>query len=187
MPAKKVWLNLPVKDIKKSKAFFDKLGFITEREHANTDFSCPVLIGAETKFFIMLFTEEKFNSFTRSPLSNSRESAEMLISLDAESREEIDEYARKATAAGGMNCSCMLYVVWTVTLFLLIFQNYGVNLFIYLILQPMSSLHLKRRTVVFMAAVSRISMVIAGTSFSWTLRRWLELEVRNVANLMLSV
>eukprot|EP01034_Spumella_vulgaris_P026852 gene26852-33497_t len=49
----------------------------------------------------MLFAEEKFNSFTKAPLSNAKQGAEVLISLDAESREEIDGYASKVVAAGG--------------------------------------------------------------------------------------
>ncbi len=101
MPVKKVWLNLPVKDILKSKAFFNQMGFITEGEYGNSEFSCPVFIG-ENKFTVMLFTEEKFNCFSKNPLCNARESTEVLISLDAESREEVDDYARKATAAGGL-------------------------------------------------------------------------------------
>ncbi len=100
MPVKQVWLNLPVKDILKSKVFFNQMGFFTEGERGNSEFSCPVVIG-ENKFTVMLFTEEKFHSFSKNPLCNTGESTEVLISLDAESREEVDEYARKATAAGG--------------------------------------------------------------------------------------
>lgn len=100
MPVKKIWLNLPVKDIQKSKVFFNSLGFSTESEHGNTEYSLPMTIG-DNKFTVMLFTEENFHSFTRSPVANTSESTEVLISLDAESREEVDEYARKVEAAGG--------------------------------------------------------------------------------------
>lgn len=100
MPVKKVWLNLPVKDIQRSKEFFSKLGFSSDCEHGNSEFSAPLILG-DDKFNVMLFTEEKFNSFTRCGLSNAKEGAEILISLDAESREEIDDYARKVEEAGG--------------------------------------------------------------------------------------
>ena len=98
MPVKKLWLNLPVKDVKKSKHFFTQLGFATDSEYGNTDHSCPVVIGGVQ---IMLFSEEKFQGFTSFPMTNTNESSEVLISLDAESRAEVDEYAVKVESLGG--------------------------------------------------------------------------------------
>lgn len=103
MPVRKIWLNLPVRDIKKSQEFFCKLGFASSDKSGpgHSDFSTPLVIG-DNQFTVMLFSEDKFNSFTHSGLSSAKEGAELLISVDAESREEVDEYARKVEAAGGI-------------------------------------------------------------------------------------
>ena len=96
---KELWINLPVKDVKKSKDFFSKLGFNFNEAHSNADSAC-MLIGQKNAV-IMLFSETVFNGFTRSKSSDTSLGAELLISIDAESREEVDELAKKAEEAGG--------------------------------------------------------------------------------------
>jgi uncharacterized protein len=50
---------------------------------------------------IMLFAEEMFKTFVRTTVTDTASGCEILISIDAESREEVDELARKAEASGG--------------------------------------------------------------------------------------
>lgn len=95
---KEIWLNLPVKDIAKSKAFFTKLGFSFNEEHASPVNACMIV--GEKKAVVMLFEEATFKSITRSELADAKQSAEILISFDAETREEVDEIAKKAADAG---------------------------------------------------------------------------------------
>ncbi|MFJ7934386.1 VOC family protein [Sporosarcina sp. NPDC096371] len=97
---KQIWINLPVKDIKKSRAFFTKLGFSHNTEHGNQDDSAGFFIG-DKNVVIMLFTEPTFKMFTRNEITDTRQSTEVLFSIDAESREEVDEMAKKAVEAGG--------------------------------------------------------------------------------------
>ena len=59
---KQLWLNLPVKDIEKSKTFFSKLGFSFNTQHGNSPVSASLVIG---KNVIMLFEEQTFKSFTK--------------------------------------------------------------------------------------------------------------------------
>ncbi len=97
---KKVWLNLPVKDLNKSKEFIAKLGFSFDTEHGNNaDMGC-FMVG-EDDFHVMLFPENAFKGFTKNELTDTAKTTEVLISLGAESREEVDEMARKAFEAGG--------------------------------------------------------------------------------------
>ncbi|MCD9187653.1 MAG: hypothetical protein LUM44_14635 [Pyrinomonadaceae bacterium] len=96
---KEFWLNLPVKDINKSKEFFTKIGF-TPNENQPSDEMCGVYIG-EKKMSIMLVKEETFQGFAQNPISDAKAGTEILISFDAASREEVDETASKVFDAGG--------------------------------------------------------------------------------------
>jgi len=97
---KELWLNLPVKDVNRSKEFFTKLGFSFNTKHGNTDISACLIVGTKN-IAVMLFAEHVFKSFTGTDIADTQKSAEILISFDAESKEEVDELAKKVEDAGG--------------------------------------------------------------------------------------
>lgn len=96
---KDLWINLPVKDVKKSKEFFTRIGFTPEEAHETADMTC-VKVG-EKNIAVLLFAEESLKGFMKNEISDTKTGSEVLISFDAESREEVDETARKVFAAGG--------------------------------------------------------------------------------------
>ena len=96
---KQIWLNLPVKNIEKSKKFFSTIGFSFNEEYCNEQSAC-MLVG-EKNFVVMLFEESMFISFVQNFLLASPTHAEMLISIDAESRQEVEDLAQKVNDAGG--------------------------------------------------------------------------------------
>ncbi len=96
---KEIWLNLPVKEVAKSKIFFSKMGFSFNEQH-DTDHSTCMLVG-EKNFVVMLFEEAMFEGFVQNKITDAQSGSEILISIDAESREEVDALARKAEEAGG--------------------------------------------------------------------------------------
>jgi len=96
---KQLWLNLPVKDLEKSKKFFSELGFSFNTEHGNSPVSASLVVG---KNVLMLFDETSFKSFTKTEIADTAKSNEILISIDVESKEEADELAEKVTNAGGI-------------------------------------------------------------------------------------
>lgn len=98
---KQIWLNLPVKDIQKSKEFFTKLGFSLNPNYGNSEHSASLLIG-DKSFVVMLFSEAMFSNFSQHEITDTNKSTEVLISVDAENRAEVDELAKKAEAAGGI-------------------------------------------------------------------------------------
>ena len=67
--AKQIWLNLPVKDVKKAKDFFIKIGFVFKTERETTSSAC-MLVG-ESNFVVMLFEESLFEGFVNS-VANAR-------------------------------------------------------------------------------------------------------------------
>lgn len=97
---KQIWLNLPIKEVAKSKVFFAKIGFSFNEQYATAQSTC-LSVGA-TNFVVMLFEEAIFEGFVQNKITNTQSSSEVLISIDAESREEVDEFAKKVVAAGGI-------------------------------------------------------------------------------------
>lgn len=95
MMSKQFWINLPVKDINRSVEFFSKLGFNLEQ---NGNDQAQLMIGSAN---VMLFPEATFKNFTKHEINDTKQSTQVLFSIDAESREEVDELAEKAVAAGG--------------------------------------------------------------------------------------
>ncbi len=93
-----LWLNLPVKDIEKSKNFFSKLGFSFNTEHGNSPVSASLVIG---KNVVMLFEKNTFEGFIKKDITDTEKNNEILISIDAESREDVDSMAKKIIEAGG--------------------------------------------------------------------------------------
>ena len=96
---KEIWLNLPVKDVNKSKEFFSRIGFSPNEKHTIGDMACFEV--GEKKMTVLFFAEETFKGFTKSEISDRKAGAEVLISFDAENREEVNETARKVFDAGG--------------------------------------------------------------------------------------
>lgn len=96
---KQIWLNLPVKDALKSKEFYSQMGF-TFLEERTTEQSACMLVGS-TNFVVMLFGEDMFKNFIQHPITDTKQSSEFLISIDAESKDEVNTLAHNAIAAGG--------------------------------------------------------------------------------------
>lgn len=97
---KELWINLPVKDVNKSKAFYEGIGFTLNEKYGNNDSSASFMVGTKN-IILMLFAEPVFKSFIHHPISDPIQGSEVLFSIDAESREEIDGMAAKAEQFGG--------------------------------------------------------------------------------------
>jgi len=97
---KEIWINLPVKNIEKAKAFFAALGFEFNKNFGNSPTSACLLIGSKN-VIVMLFEEPAFKSFIQYEIADTTKGSEVLFSIDAESREEVDEMVKKVVDAGG--------------------------------------------------------------------------------------
>ena len=96
--AKSIFVNLPVKDLKKSIEFFTRLGFSFNPQFTDETATCMIV---SDDIFVMLLTEPKFQSFTPKPICDARRGTEVLIALSCESRSHVREMVQKAVAAGG--------------------------------------------------------------------------------------
>jgi predicted lactoylglutathione lyase len=97
--ATKIFVNLPVKDLDKSVAFFTKLGFSFNPCFTDEKATC-MIVGED--IFVMLLVEQFFKTFTQKPVCDATRSTEAILALSAESREKVDELTNAAIKAGGM-------------------------------------------------------------------------------------
>jgi predicted lactoylglutathione lyase len=96
---KQIFVNLAVKDLNKSKAFYSALGYTFKAEFTNEQGACMII--SEDSIYAMLLTEEFFKTFTSKQIAKAHEVTEVLNCLSCESREEVDAMVAKALAAGG--------------------------------------------------------------------------------------
>jgi predicted lactoylglutathione lyase len=94
----KIFVNLPVKDLKKSMRFFEAIGFKNNPQFTDDTAACMVV---SDDIYVMILTEAKFKSFTPKKLTDATTSTEVLTALSRESRADVDDIVRKAVAAGG--------------------------------------------------------------------------------------
>ncbi|MBN8673611.1 MAG: VOC family protein [Chitinophagales bacterium] len=98
MPSK-IFVNLPVKDLKRSIDFFTHLGFSFNQQFTDDKAACLVI--NDGSIYAMLLTEPMFKTFTKKEIADASKTTEVLIAIDADSREQVDELVRKAVEAGG--------------------------------------------------------------------------------------
>ncbi|OOG74068.1 glyoxalase [Sinorhizobium sp. A49] len=92
-----IFVNLPVKDLKASRAFFGALGFTFNEQFSDDTAACTVI---SDNIFVMLLTEPKFRGFITGEISDASKGTEVITALSASSRTECDDMLAKALAAG---------------------------------------------------------------------------------------
>ena len=92
-----LYVNLPVKDIKKSIEFFTKLGFEFNLQFSNEDAAC-MIVGSES--FVMLLTEKFFKTFTSKEIADAKKTTEVLLAVAMDRKEEVNDLVNKALSMG---------------------------------------------------------------------------------------
>ena len=96
--SRKLFVNLPVRDLSRSMEFFAKLGFEFNPKFTDDKAACMIL---SSEAYVMLLTEPFFKTFTNNAICDTRTQTEGLFALSCESRAEVDALVEKALAAGG--------------------------------------------------------------------------------------
>lgn len=96
--ATQLFVNLPVKDLDKSMAFFTKLGFTFNPQFTDKNAMC-MIVGEN--IFAMLLVEEFFKTFTKKEMCDTAKSTEAILAISVESREKVEWMASMAVEAGG--------------------------------------------------------------------------------------
>ena len=97
-PSRMIFVNLAVRDLKKSMAFFSKLGFEFNPKFTDDNAACMIVSDQAS---VMLLAEPFFKGFTKRELCDTSRQTEGLFALSCASRAEVDEMVNKAVAAGG--------------------------------------------------------------------------------------
>jgi uncharacterized protein len=93
-----LFVNLPVSDLERSKAFFADLGFGFNALFTDETGAC-MLVGEHA--FVMLLTREKFAEFAKLPIADPTTHTLALYCFSVSSRDEVDSVSAAALAAGG--------------------------------------------------------------------------------------
>ena len=94
----KIFVNLPVKNLDKSMAFFKALGFKFNKQF--TDETAASMIISDD-IYAMLLTHAKFKQFTTKAIADTKKSIEVLNALSFDSKAKVNKFVDKAVAAGG--------------------------------------------------------------------------------------
>jgi predicted lactoylglutathione lyase len=92
-----IFVNLPVKDLPATTAFFRTLGFAFDDKFTDDSAACMVV---SEQAYVMLIAESRFSDFTTKPIADARTSTEAILCVSADSREEVDKFAEAALGAG---------------------------------------------------------------------------------------
>src|SRR5437763_1687663 len=96
--SRKMFVNLPVKDLKKSMEFFKQLGFTFNPQFTNDKGACMII---SEENYSMLVSHEFFKTFTPKPIADATKTSEVLIAISCDSRQAVDDLVKKAVEAGG--------------------------------------------------------------------------------------
>jgi predicted lactoylglutathione lyase len=96
--SRKVFINLAVRDLKRSMEFFKQLGFEFNPQFTDDKAACMIING---EAYAMLLTEPFFKTFTKRAICDTNSQTEGLFALSCNSRAEVDETMKNAIAAGG--------------------------------------------------------------------------------------
>lgn len=93
-----IFVNLPVADLQKSRAFLEALGAVNEPKFTDDTAACMTF---SESIHVMLLTHDKFSQFTPRPITDARAGSEVLLALSADSRESVDSTVERGVSAGG--------------------------------------------------------------------------------------
>lgn len=99
MATEQIYVNLPVKDLERSKAFFSALGYTFNPQFSNADAACMIV--SDNHIYVMLLVEPFFQTFIDKKISDAKTSTEVLLCLSRPSRAAVDDTVASAVAAGG--------------------------------------------------------------------------------------
>lgn len=95
---RRIFVNLPVADLGRARAFFSSLGFGFDDRFCDETAAC---MAVADDINVMLLTHAKFAQFTPQPVADAHAATEVLIAIGVDSRAEVDRIVQRAVAAGG--------------------------------------------------------------------------------------
>ncbi len=97
MKPKKIWANYAVSDLERTTKFYTKLGF---KSNGASKELTSFFIG-EDNFVMHFFLKDILQTFMKSEIANSQKLNEIIFTLSAETKDEVDNWAKEVEKAGG--------------------------------------------------------------------------------------
>lgn len=102
MEINQIYVNLPVKDVQKTREFWTKLGFSINEQFSDEKAICVIM--KQDHIYTMFLKEEFFQTFTDRPVAKG-DTTQTLLAIGVNSREEVDQMVETATENGGFKYS----------------------------------------------------------------------------------
>ncbi len=99
---RKLFVNIPVRDLQRSIDFFETLGFTFNTQFTDATATC-MLVGEDAYF--MLLTTERFKEFSKRPVGDAQKETNALFAISVDNRAEVDSLVKKAINAGGSHAA----------------------------------------------------------------------------------
>lgn len=93
-----MYVDLPVRDLKRSVEFFTKVGFSFNPQLTDENSTCMIL---GENMYAMLLAEPFFKKFIPNEMTDTARSTETIVSLAVENRDAVDALVDHALSAGG--------------------------------------------------------------------------------------
>lgn len=97
MKVNQIYVNLPVKDVQRTKEFWTKLGFEINEQFSDEKAVCVMM--KEDNIYAMFLNEDYFQTFTNKPIAKENTS-QVLVAIGLNSREEVDQVVNMALENG---------------------------------------------------------------------------------------
>lgn len=97
MKINQIYVNLPVKDVQKTREFWTKLGFSINEQMSSEKAVCVEM--KEEQIYVMFLTEESFQTFSERPVPKG-DTTQVLVAISLDSREEVDQVVNTALENG---------------------------------------------------------------------------------------
>ncbi|GAB3613013.1 VOC family protein [Humibacter ginsengisoli] len=94
-----MFVNLPVTDLERSKAFYTALGFRINPQFTDHNAACVVV--EEDHNYFMILVRDFFQTFTDRPIGDPSESVSVSTAIFLDSRDEVDATVARGVEAGG--------------------------------------------------------------------------------------
>jgi uncharacterized protein len=97
--ASQIFLNLPVKNLDASVAFFTKMGYTFNAQFTNADATCMIV---NEHIFVMLLVKPFFKTFVTKKIADAHKTVQMLVGLSFDSKDDVNKMVDAAIAAGAV-------------------------------------------------------------------------------------
>ncbi len=97
MKTKKIWANFSVRDLERTTAFYKQLGF----KHNGASDQLTSFFFGEESFIIHFFLKDVLEPAMKGPIADTNSGNEVILTLSADSKEEVNHWEKEVQQAGG--------------------------------------------------------------------------------------